>query len=132
VYSLIKLRNLRPTNSPTSSTIIEYSCRVSTRNSTLCHLRFFSALARLLFYANKANTLSLYSPILYYTKYAYPLLISPLALLCLTFTTYRALLIKSAIIIYKRPLNPNALLSLSFTLAINFLSRRFSFLGLSV
>ena len=132
MYSLIKLRNLRPTNSPTSSTIIEYSRRISTRNPTLYHPRFFSTLAYLLSYANRANTLSLYSPILYYIKYAYPLLISPLALLYLTFTTYRALLIKSTTITYKRPLNPNALLSLSFALAINFLSRYFSFLGLSV
>ena len=128
----MELRNLRPTNSPTSSTIIECSCRVSTRNPALYYLYFFSILAYLLSYINRANTLSLYSPILYYIKYTYLLLISPLALLYLTFTTYRALLIKSATITHERPLNPNALLSLSFALAINFLSHRFSFLGLFI
>jgi hypothetical protein len=132
VYSLIKLRNLCFVNSPTFFTIIECSRCVSTWNPILYYLCFFSALAHLLFYINRVNTLSLYSPILYYIKCACLLLISLLALLCLTFTIYRVLLIKSTIITYKRPLNPNALLFLSFTLAINFLSYCFGFLSLFV
>jgi hypothetical protein len=132
VYFLIKLRNLYPADSPTSSTIIECSCCVSIWNPALCHLCFFSILACLLSYTNRANILSFYSPVLYCTKYTYLLLIFFLALLYFTFTTYRVLLIKSTIIIYKRPLNPNALLFLNFALVINFLSRYFGFLSLSV